>query len=191
MRTLACATITFFDPLCQPKAVELVPAGPSDGDALRELHLLTWEVTYRPHASEAWYRERLLAHSVRDWDEIVRSQTDRGGGVLTARSGVLIVGLCQFGPSEDDDHNTEEVGQIHRLYVHPAQQRIGIGRSLLTASVGHLRQDGAHTATLWVLETDQGARAFYERLGWKPDGTRRTYPPTDLRYRLPLLREAG
>jgi len=185
-RMLACATITFFDPLCQLKAVELVHADPADAEALRDLHLLTWDVTYRPHAPEAWYCERLVAHSVRDWAEIVRSQTDRGGGVLTARSGGRIVGLCQYGPSEDHDHNTEEVGQIHRLYVHPARQSIGIGRSLLTASVGHLRQGGAHTATLWVLETDQGARAFYERLGWKPDGTRQTHPPTDLRYRLPL-----
>jgi ribosomal protein S18 acetylase RimI-like enzyme len=185
-RTFPCATITFFNPLCQPKAVELVHADPTDSEALRDLHLLTWEVTYRPHALEAWYCQRLVAHSVRDWGEIVRSQTDRGGGVLTARSGGRIDGLCQYGPSEDHDHDAKEVGQIHRLYVHPARQRIGIGRSLLTASVGHLRQGGARTATLWVLETDQGARAFYERLGWKPDGTRQTHPPTDLRYRLPL-----
>ena len=40
--------------------------------------------------------------------------------------------------------------------------------------------------TLWVLETDGGARAFYEGLGWEPDGTRKDHPPTDLRYRRPL-----
>src|SRR5579862_1053544 len=56
-----------LDPLCQPEAVELVHADPADAEALRDLHLLTWEVTYRPHAAEAWYSERLVAHSVRDW----------------------------------------------------------------------------------------------------------------------------
>src|SRR5580692_12613898 len=60
---LACATIAFFDPLCQPEVVELVHADPADAEALRDLHLLTWEVTYRPHAPEAWYCERLAAHS--------------------------------------------------------------------------------------------------------------------------------
>lgn len=35
-------------------------------------------------------------------------------------------------------------------------------------------------------QSDQRARAFYEGLGWKPDGTRQTHPPTDLRYRLPI-----
>jgi ribosomal protein S18 acetylase RimI-like enzyme len=172
--------------LCQPGSVEILPADPAEATALRDLHLTTWEATYRDRAPEAWYGERLAAHAVREWGEILRSQAARGGGVLTARCDRRIVGLCQYGPTEDHDHDPDQVGQIQRLYVHPARQRTGIGRSLLTASVDRLRQRGAHTATLWALETDQRARAFYERLGWKPDGARRTHPPTDVRYRLAL-----
>ena len=166
--------------------MEIVHADPAQATALRDLHLTTWEVTYRDRAPESWYGERLAAHAVRDWGEVVRSQAARGGGVLIARSDGQIVGLCQYGPTDDPDDDPEQVGHIHRLYVHPARQRTGIGRSLLTASVDRLRQCGAHTATLWVLETDHRARAFYERLGWTPDGSRQTHPPTDLRYRLPL-----
>ncbi len=147
---------------------------------------MTWEVTYRDRAAEAWYRERLAAHAVRDWGKMVRSAAAQGGGVLTARCDGRVVGLCQYGPTEDHDHDPKQVGQIQRLYVHPTRQRTGIGRSLLTRSVDRLLQGGAHTATLWVLETDHGARAFYERLGWNPDGTHKTHPPTDLRYWLPL-----
>lgn len=166
--------------------MEIVAPDPADAIALRDLHLLTWEATYGDRASEAWYRERLAAHAGRDWVEIVRAQAARGGGVLTAKCDGAVVGLCQYGPSEDADHDPDQVGQIQRLYVHPARQRSGIGRSLLSASVDRLRRRGAHTATLWVLETDQRAQAFYERLGWTPDGSRKTHPPTDLRYRLPL-----
>jgi ribosomal protein S18 acetylase RimI-like enzyme len=166
--------------------VEIAPAAPAQATALRDLHLVTWEAAYRDRASEPWYAAGLAAHAVRDWGEIVRSQAVRGGGVLTARCAGRIVGLCQYGPTEDADHDPEQVGQIQRLYVHPARHRAGIGRSLLSASVDRLRQRGAHTATLWVLETDRGARAFYEGLGWTPDGARRTHPPTDLRYRLAL-----
>jgi hypothetical protein len=47
------------------------------------------------------------------------------------------------------------------------------------------------TATLWALEADARARAFYERVGWKPDGARKSDPGTnliaDLRYRLALV----
>jgi ribosomal protein S18 acetylase RimI-like enzyme len=165
--------------------VEIVPADPADATALRNLHVTTWKVTHQAHEAEPWYRTGLAAHGVRDWGEIVRSAAARGGGVLTARCDGHVVGLCQYGPTEDHDHDPEQVGQIRRLYVQPVRQRTGIGRSLLTASVDRIRQRGAHTATLWVLETDQRARAFYERLGWRTDGTRKT-PPTDLRYRLPL-----
>ena len=166
--------------------MEIASGDPAEAAALRELHLTTWEATYRDRASEAWYGKRLAAHAVRDWGEIVRSRAARGGGVLTARSAGRIVGLCQYGPTEDPDHDPEQVGQIQRLYVHPERQGIGIGRSLLTASVDRIRRRGGCRTTLWVLETDQRARAFYERLGWNPDGARRTRPPTDLRYGLRL-----
>jgi ribosomal protein S18 acetylase RimI-like enzyme len=166
--------------------VEIVPADPAHATALRDVHVLTWELTYRERAHEAWYRAGLAAHAVRDWSEIVRAQAARGGGVLIARSEGRLIGLCQYGPTEDRDRDAEQVGQIQRLYVHPARQRTGIGRLLLTASVDRLRQTGAHTGTLWVLETDSHARAFYERLGWRPDGTRTTCPPIDLRYLLAL-----
>jgi hypothetical protein len=96
--------------------VEIVHADPAQGAALRDVHLITWELTYRDRAAESWYGERLAAHALRDWGEIVRSQAARGGGVLTARSDGQIVGLCQYGPTEDRDDDPEQVGHIHRLY---------------------------------------------------------------------------
>jgi GNAT superfamily N-acetyltransferase len=102
-----------------------------------------------------------------------------------------MVGLCEYGPSEDDDEDPGRVGHIHRLFVDPARQRTGIGRSLLSASTDRLRDSGMSVATLWALETDERARSFYERVGWKPDGKRKSEPIsdliTDLRYRLVLV----
>jgi ribosomal protein S18 acetylase RimI-like enzyme len=171
--------------------VEIVAAGLGEGDVLRELHVATWAVTYRDRLPRGWYRERLAAHRARDWGEIVRCRTAGGGGVLTARCVNRMVGLCEYGPSEDGDEDPGRVGHIHRLYVDPARQRTGIGRSLLTASTDRLRESGMSAATLWVLERDERARSFYERVGWKPDGKRKSEPMTDaitdLRYRVVLV----
>jgi hypothetical protein len=41
-------------------------------------------------------------------------------------------------------------------------------------------------APLWVLENDAGARAFYEQLGWRCDGSCRVDGATDVRYRVPV-----
>jgi ribosomal protein S18 acetylase RimI-like enzyme len=57
--------------------------------------------------------------------------------------------------------------------------------------VEDLRGRGFRTATLWVLESNDRTRRFYEKAGWKPDGATTTeridclnYPT--VRYRLEL-----
>jgi ribosomal protein S18 acetylase RimI-like enzyme len=166
--------------------VEIVPAHPNSGPALRDLHVATWAATYRGRVPDPWYREELAAHRRKDWADIVRRKMALGGGVLAARFNSRLVGLCQYGPTEDDDDDASRVGHVHRLYVDPARQRSGVGRALLTESTDRLRRSGLSDATLWVMAADDRARAFYESLGWRPDGGRKTAPVVDLRYRLPL-----
>ena len=59
-----------------------------------------------------------------------------------------------------------------------------------TPRVAELRARGAARARLWVLEENDRARRFYERLGWRADGTSRVveFPPNpiDLGYALVL-----
>jgi ribosomal protein S18 acetylase RimI-like enzyme len=161
--------------------VELAAA--ADAEALRNLHAETWADAYAERLPAAFYARGLAQHRRRDWAELIADQLASGGGVLVAREPTGLVGLCQYGQSEDDDECAPGVGQIHRLYVHPSSQRRGVGRALLADAVERLLAGGALSVTLWVLESDAGARAFYERLGWRPDGGRRFDGATDLRYR--------
>lgn len=94
-----------------------------DAACLRELHVLTWADTYASLLEPAFYRERLGHHRRRDWKDLIREQRDGGEGVLVARAGDGVRGLCQYGPSEDDDERPGEVGHIRRLYVH--YERLG------------------------------------------------------------------
>ena len=61
-------------------------------------------------------------------------------------------------------------GSIWALFVDPAHQRRGIGRSLFEKALKVLREDGHRTA--W-LTTQAGSRAegFYVAAGWKVIGT--------------------
>jgi GNAT superfamily N-acetyltransferase len=165
---------------------EIVLGKPTDGDALRDVHVATWAATYQRRVPHPFYEERLAQHRVQDWDQIVRRQSSSGGGVLVAKSGGRITGFCQYGPSEEDGEDPALVGHIHRLYVEPARQRTGVGRALLAVATDRLRQEGTFAATLWVLESDDRARAFYEALGWKPNEKRKSSPTADLEYRLLL-----
>lgn len=48
-----------------------------------------------------------------------------------------------------------------------------MGRDLLRSAEEALGRRGYLAITLWVLERNQLARSFYERLGYTPDGARK------------------
>ena len=116
-----------------------------------------------------------------DWDE-------DGRRAFAARVAGAVVGVVIAGP----DTIEPNVGHLARLYVTPDRWAQGIGSSLHSAATDHLRSAGFEQATLWVLEHNQRARRWYERLGWHATGERRpVYPPASidaLRYRVWLSR---
>ncbi len=76
------------------------------------------------------------------------------------------------------------------LYVRPAFWGTGVAAELHDRAVAALRDAGVGTARLWVLEANDRARRFYERRGWRPDGSTRVVPfpphPLDVGYSLEL-----
>jgi GNAT superfamily N-acetyltransferase len=79
---------------------------------------------------------------------------------------------------------------LEAIYVRPNAWGTGLAAALHDAAVAELRTRGVTRARLWVLEGNGRARQFYERLGWRADGTTRVveFPPnpTDLGYSLDL-----
>jgi GNAT superfamily N-acetyltransferase len=81
-----------------------------------------------------------------------------------------VTGFAVTGPSEDADAQ-DKTGEVYAIYLDPEQVGTGLGRALFEHAVEDLRERGFTEATLWVLETNERARRFYEVAGWKPDGT--------------------
>ena len=108
-------------------------------------------------------------------DEIRRRWREWPGEVLLAERDGEPVGLAGY-----------EGCWLHGLYVVPAEWGSGAAVALHDAVVGALAD--CPELHLWVLTENHRARAFYERLGWRADGTDRVveYPPhpVDLGYTL-------
>jgi GNAT superfamily N-acetyltransferase len=100
---------------------------------------------------------------------LLRAAVDGASYVVTARRGGRLVGLAR---ALSDDAT---VCYLQDVLVHPAEQRRGIGRALVTAVLDRYR-----TVRQKVLLTDDepGQRAFYERLGYAEI---RDYGPGTLR----------
>jgi len=79
---------------------------------------------------------------------------------------------------------------LNGLYVRPESWGTGVAGALHDRAVAALREAGVETARLWVLEENARARRFYEKRGWRPDGSTRVveYPPNplDVGYSLDL-----
>jgi len=120
-----------------------------------------------------------------------------GTVTLVAELDDVVVGWLGYGPSRDDPPADPSpgaagpVGEIYGIYVHPDHWRAGAGTALMAEGEAGLAAAGFGEAMLWVLENNSGARRFYERLGWRHDGSTDVFErgggrAFELRYRLPL-----
>jgi ribosomal protein S18 acetylase RimI-like enzyme len=76
-------------------------------------------------------------------------------------------------------------GEIERLYTHPRGWRRGAGRALLERAVEALRAAGLEQAWLVTEERNEGARRFYESVGWRIEGPARVRDWHGVRLREP------
>jgi ribosomal protein S18 acetylase RimI-like enzyme len=161
-RVLPCENALVDDEL------EIRPARPEDAADAAAVHYRSWVATYRPLIRPDQAARLTLAERVAHWVRLLKTRPPHMGALLAVRSGA-IVGLVEWeiGPGGDAD-----AGEIHAIHVALEERGRGVGRRLLDASVGALRDHDVRRAILWVVEDNTSARAFYERQGWAWDGAR-------------------
>ena len=152
--------------LAQPAAIR--HAYGHDARELAELHLRS-ALTGFAHIFPPEAPVPDLGALIKHWTETVRNDGLSMHACFVAVSSTGgIVGTVVAGPAPTDATR----GHLSRLYVDPTEWGRGIGRLLYGAALGHLQSTGFQTATLSVLEANQRARAWYERLGWRPTSER-------------------
>jgi ribosomal protein S18 acetylase RimI-like enzyme len=145
------------------------PATPKDAQRLAEIHVSAWQAAYRGQLDDEYLDglkvdDRLEQHR--------RSLKEQRADWRTwlAEDGGRVVGFAVTGPSEDADAE-RTTAEVYAIYLEPERVGTGLGRDLFSHAVTDLRERGFDVITLWVLETNERARRFYEAAGWKPDGT--------------------
>lgn len=98
------------------------------------------------------------------WEAICTSPRPDVQIAIAEREGVP-VGLAGTGSNQDDPPPRER--QLYFIYILASEYGSGMGQALLDEVLGE------DPASLWVLEDNLRARAFYARNGFAPDGARR------------------
>jgi ribosomal protein S18 acetylase RimI-like enzyme len=165
------------------------PADESDAAAIARVEIAAWRTAYRGIVPDPVLDGLDLEHEAATWRERLRDQAVvevSVADVVEPPASPRLVGYVTEGPARGDD--VAGLGEVWAIYVDPAAQRRGVGLALLDAAVRSLAARGYDEAMLWVFEANAAARAFYERLGWTPDGAAKPFAiggaaPVELRYR--------
>ena len=145
--------------------MKIRPALPSDARAIADLHVRTWQSTYRGIVPDAY----LDALSVDERETLLRESIERGSPEMwVADCESEITGWVAFDASRDPDAKPT-VGEIQAIYVAPEHWSTGTGRELWKIARARLVERGFASVTLWVLEQNERAARFYRMAGFVAD----------------------
>jgi RimJ/RimL family protein N-acetyltransferase len=173
-------------------SVTIRRAGPSDSEAIADLHLRSaregFTHIFPPESLAASRREELN----RDWFTRLEPNHPKDQIVLIAEAGGAVVGVLVVGPDPGD----RAIGRVSRHYVDRRFWGRGVRRRLIAAGTTYLRDLGCTVATAWIMEHNRQARALAEHFGWtrteerQPTCEQAAAVPAgveDLRYQLLLV----
>ena len=145
-------------------------ASSEDAAEIAEAHVRSWQGAYRGLIPQDYLDGLDPAQRLAWWEQILASVDWSASGVLVAENDSGVAGFVSYGPARDDDKGQDPIGEIMAIYLAPVAWGQGLGRELMAAALAGLGAAGYAQATLWVLESNERARGFYDAAGFKPDG---------------------
>ena len=148
------------------------PARVEDAPAMGRLSTETWLSAHRGQVpEEVWLKRRdewTAEVSARNWARTLQEIAGDAGSrdcvyVAIDQASGEVVGIAMGMPAEEPA--PAGTVAINFLYVRQSHQGRGLGRRLVQAVAGHLRQLGMPALEIAVLATNTPARGFYEALG--------------------------
>lgn len=153
--------------------LQIRPMPLADCDRVSEIRVLGWQFAYRGLMPQPF----LDALSAKADAERRRARFGQGDGRvlnLVATRGAELVGWAAIGPYRDGELRTEDA-ELYAIYLDPQHLGTGVGRALVQESLRQCAARGHDRVYLWVVRGNARARRFYERAGFRADGTEEPY----------------
>lgn len=146
------------------------PTAIEDAGALTDLHLDVWEEAYANLiAAEILANRRAdRVARVERWRKVLAGYTNTQ--LVAEGDGGQLIGFTSVDSGRDEPAPELPDREVMALYIRAESYGTGVGYSLLNAAIG------SDPAYLWVLGGNRRAINFYERQGFRFDGTSKTDP---------------
>ena len=134
------------------------PASARDAKAIAEIHVATWQATYKDLMPDDYLKSMTIDKRQAYWREAIEYSEPQ---LLVATENDKVVGFVGFDRSRDAGTKSS-VGEIWTLYVLPAHWGQGVGVALWDGAREGLKEEGCTQVTLWVLLHNERALRFFE-----------------------------
>jgi ribosomal protein S18 acetylase RimI-like enzyme len=143
---------------------KLRAASASDARKIAEMHVASWQETYRGMVPDEMLASLSVERRAESWqrilDEPAKADDTR---VTVAELDHALVGFGACGTQRTASLAADGYdGEIGSIYVLKAYQRRGIGKALFCAMTENLLLRRFRGVALWVLRDNARARGFYE-----------------------------
>jgi N-acetylglutamate synthase-like GNAT family acetyltransferase len=140
-----------------------------DAEAIANLVMRSWRAAYPGMVEQRVLDDLSLPEQTAKWTALLEGSMT----VLVAEQRGSLAGVIAIAkPSRDPDEWTD-VAELVAVYADPDKFRSGAGAALMTAALTRLREAQASAITVWTLNNNTRALAFYEQFGFKRDGKSR------------------
>ncbi|MBP6011908.1 MAG: GNAT family N-acetyltransferase [Alphaproteobacteria bacterium] len=138
-------------------------ARPEDAPRLASVHITAWLETYRGIMPDKVLDELSLGRSTEGWSKRLAAVPNRQAVFVACNDEEQVIGFAAAGPKRLPELPSD--GEIFAINLINSAKRKGYGLRLMQTAAEHLIANNFEAIGLWVLERNQAARAFYERLG--------------------------
>ncbi|HEY5832522.1 GNAT family N-acetyltransferase [Streptomyces sp.] len=146
----------------------------ADVEAVSAIRVRGWQSAYTGIVPQSTLDAMDVAEDASRRREFLAKAAGRVHNLVAVR-GETVVGWAAFGPYRAEQGDVPPgAGELYALYVRSDLIGTGIGRALTRAVVEHGPVLGWRRLLLWVLADNTGARRFYTRAGFTPDGAETT-----------------
>lgn len=139
----------------------------NDSKTLGKIHSKSWKVAYKGIVPNEILENITVEKRQKYFEKALSNGWEEDAIIFKDNEavGLICIGKCR------DTDKANNYGEIWGIYLLPEYWNIGIGSELINWGLTELKKRNYDKVTLWVLEENINARNFYEKVGFKHDGT--------------------
>lgn len=150
----------------KPRCHMIREATVDDAKRVAEIHVYGWRYAYRGLISDDYLFSKLSV--TKRADHFAKVFEDKAEESYVFDDEGIVKGFMTIGRCRNEDKM--DAFELWGIYIEPIFKNGGIGSQMVRFCEEAAIKRGHSENVLWVFKDNLGARAFYERMGYKPDG---------------------